>query len=107
MKFTVSTLAAMALAAPMAAVQALDIRIPVETTINGGLMKVFPTGEPVKLQFYEGQNPEYVGDLSFTSLYQVQRFDIIDDRQEDPPKPTQNWYYKVSLLSLGEQRCAD
>ena len=106
MKFTVSTLAALALAAPMVTAEVFDNNVPVESTINGGLMKLFyPSVGPVKLQFEEGHPPQHISDLSFIALYESKRFDIIDDRHEG--QPTENHYYRVSLPASEDDWRAD
>jgi len=106
MKFTVSTLAALALAAPMVTAEVFDNNVPVESTINGGLMNLFYSSVgPVRLEFEEGKPPQHIGDLSFMALDQSLRFDIIDDRHDG--QPTENHYYKVSLLASEDARHAD
>jgi hypothetical protein len=98
MKFTISTLLALGIAAPAVVVQAMELYIAVESTLDLGLIKVFPAGDFVKLR--RGPEPQHIDNLYFTSLNQVQRFDVIDDRQNG--QPTQNWYLRVSLLATRE-----
>jgi len=100
MKFNLSTLFAIAIAAPVA-VQAFPLSIAIKSTLNEGLMKIFPDGDYVKLQFYNGQNPQYIGDLYFDEAG-MQRFDIIDDRKEG--QKTQDHYLNVSLSVTENER---
>jgi hypothetical protein len=103
MKFTISTLLALAIAAPVAIVKAKEISIPVESTLDAGLIKVFPGGDFVKLR--KGTEPQYIDDLYFTSLFQAQRFDVVDDRMNG--QATQGHYLKVSLELIEEGSPAD
>jgi hypothetical protein len=94
MKFTISTLLALAIAVPVTVVQAFPLEIAIESSINRGLMKVFPDGDYVKLQFYKGQDPQTIGYLHFKEPG-MQRFDIVDDRKLG--QKTQDQYNNVSL----------
>lgn len=73
----------------------MELYVAVESTLDLGLIKVFPAGDFVKLR--REPEPQHIGNLYFTSLNQVQRFDVVDDRQNG--QPTQNWYLKVSLFA--------
>ena len=92
MKFTISTLLALAAAIPVTMVQAAQLTVAVESTLDLGLIKVFPTGDFVKLR--KGEDPLYIGDLLFNSAHQEQRFDVIDNRKGGLH---QGQHYKVSL----------
>jgi hypothetical protein len=92
MKFTISTLLALAAAIPVSMVQATQLTVAVESTLDLGLIKVFTSGGFVKLR--KGVDPLYIGDLLFTSANQEQRFDVIDNRKGGLHE---GQHYKVSL----------
>jgi hypothetical protein len=92
MKFTISTLRALAAAIPLTMVQAAQLTVAVESTLDLGLIKVFTSGDFVKLR--KGVDPLYIGDLLFTSAHQEQRFDVIDNRKGGLHE---GQHYKVSL----------
>jgi len=102
MKFTISTLLALAVAVPVTIVQAAQFKIAVENTLDAGLIKVFPGGDFVKLR--KGIDPQHIGDLKFTSAFQDQRFDVIDNREGGLHE---GQFYKVSLDLVRIGACAD
>jgi hypothetical protein len=95
MKFTISTLLALAAAIPVSTVQATQLTVAVESTLDAGLIKVFTSGDFVKLR--KGVDPLYIGDLLFTSAHQAQRFDVIDNRKGGLHE---GQHYKVSRGSV-------
>ena len=95
MKFNLSTLLAIAIAAPVA-VQAFPFSIAIKSEVNGGLMKVFPDGDYVKLKYDDGQDAQDIGDLIFDEP-SMQRFDIVDDRHQG--QEHENEYLLVSLTN--------
>jgi hypothetical protein len=92
MKFTVSTLLALAIAAPAVAGTGFPVSIAIESSLNWGEIKVFSDvndGDYVKL----GQVAQKIGDLHFMEPG-MQRFSIHDDRTEGTEHKDQ--YYNVS-----------
>jgi ABC-type arginine/histidine transport system permease subunit len=87
MKFTVSILLGIWVAVPVAVVQALDLKVTINSTLAGGTITVFP-GDPL-----------VVGSLQLTGIGpdSYGRFDVIDTSLA--PKD----YTQVSLHVLGKQ----
>lgn len=97
MKFTVSTLFALFVAVP--SILAVDLAEPltvtITTTLTSGSIIVFPERNSVKIDYQDGQGPQQIGELHFTSLgsedEHFERFDIIDEGEAP------GYYTKVRL----------
>jgi hypothetical protein len=97
MKLTVSTLLALATAAPAVVGQGFPVSVAIDSSLNWGEMKVFSDvndEDYVKLQHDDGQPAQKIGDLHFMEPG-MQRFSIHDDRTEGTEHKDQ--YYNVSL----------
>jgi hypothetical protein len=99
MKFTVSILLGIWVAVPVAVVQALDLKVTINSTLAGGTITVFPGGGPIDQHHKEGEDPLVVGSLQLTGIGpdSYGRFDVIDTSLA--PKD----YTQVSLHVLGKQ----
>jgi hypothetical protein len=103
MKFTVSTLLALAIAAPAVLGTGFPVSISIESSLNWGEMKVFGDvndGDYVKL----GQLAQKIGDLHFMEPG-MQIFSIHDDRAEGTEHKDQ--YYNVSLSTTADRAHAN